>query len=175
MREVASDSPPPPPFDFASRLPLHLLNYDTIPPAPSRSSSGSEPAVDFLLDFAGYSWIAYGASSLLVISHFPNPILEAETKIAPIYRQVIELSREAAGCVSAVSWSPVTPSVGELAVALGDCIVLLTYSEDEMWSGKFVVVLLLNLHWFCWISDGNLEQKGRALHLTRWKNGTRVL
>ncbi|KAI3444391.1 hypothetical protein Pfo_001056 [Paulownia fortunei] len=147
MGEDTSASSPPPPLDIISNLPLQLIKAETIPPAPSRSEPGSEPTVDFLLDFAGHSWIAYGASSLLVISHFPNPLLEAETKIGPIYRQVIELSREAAFHVPAVSWSPATPSVGELAVALGDCIVLLTYNEDETSSSSF-----------CWSQTAILRQ-----------------
>ncbi|KAH6791585.1 hypothetical protein C2S52_002062 [Perilla frutescens var. hirtella] len=130
-------SPPPPPLDIVSHLPLHLIKSDIIPPAPSRSGSGSAPAADFLHDFAGHSWIAYGAASLVVISHFPNPLSEAETKIGPISRQVIELSREADVHVSAVCWSPATPSAGELAVALGDRIVLLSYNEDETSSSSF--------------------------------------
>ncbi|KAL0426143.1 UNVERIFIED_CONTAM: hypothetical protein Sradi_1149100 [Sesamum radiatum] len=139
MRAVNSASPPTPPLDIISHLPLPLIKSQIIPPAPLRSESGSEPAVDFLLDFDGHSWIAYGASSLLVISHFPNPLLEVETKVGLIYRQVIELSPEDADCVSAVSWSPATPSVGEVAVALGDSIVLLTYTEDDTSSSKFVL------------------------------------
>ncbi|KAK4411525.1 DmX-like protein 1 [Sesamum angolense] len=147
MRAVNSASPPTPPLDIISHLPLPLIKSQIIPPAPLRSESGSEPAVDFLLDFDGHSWIAYGASSLLVISHFPNPLLEAETKVGPIYRQVIELSPEDADCVSAVSWSPATPSVGELAVALGDSIVLLTYTEDDTSSSSF-----------CWSQTAILAQ-----------------
>lgn len=136
MEEVTSA---PPLLDITSHLPLQLIKSEIIPPAPFILGAGSEPAADFLLDFSGHSWIAYGASSLVVISHFPNPLSEAETKIGPIYRQVIELSTELADYVSAVSWSNAKPSVGELAVAFGDSIVLLTCNEDESSSSKFIV------------------------------------
>lgn len=133
---------PPPPLDISSRFPLHLIKSEIIPPAPSRSASGSAAAADYLLDFFGHSWIAYVAASLVVISHFPEPLSEAETKIGSIYRQVIELSREADVHVSAVCWSPALPSVGELAVALADRIVLLSYSEDEGSTGEFVMPII---------------------------------
>lgn len=133
-------SSPPPPLYIGSHLPLHLIKSEIIPPAPSRSGSGS---ADFLLDFAGHSWIAYGATSLVVISHFPNPLSEAETEIGPIYRQVIELSRESDVHISGVCWSPATPSVGELAVALGERIVLLSYNEDDSSLSKFAMPIIL--------------------------------
>ncbi|GFP88205.1 dmx-like protein 1 [Phtheirospermum japonicum] len=147
MGEVASSSSRHSPIDNFSNLPLRLIKSETIPPAPTRSVPGSQANADFLLDFAGYSWIAYGAASLLVISHFPNPLMDAEAKIGPIYRQVIELSQKDGVYVSAVSWSPATPSVGELAVALGDHIVLVTCNEDETSNSSF-----------CWSQTGILEQ-----------------
>lgn len=139
MGEVtsAAAAASPPPLDITSHLPLQLIKSEIIAPAPRRSATGSEPTADFLPDFAGHSWIAYAASSLVVISHFPNPLLKAETKIGPLHRQVVELSLEADVYVSAVCWSPATPSTGELAVALADCILLLSYNEDETSSSKF--------------------------------------
>ncbi|EPS66388.1 hypothetical protein M569_08390 [Genlisea aurea] len=124
MEGSSSDSPIP-------RLPLQLIQSQIIPPAPSRSRCGSEPIADFLLEFSGLSWIAYGASSAVVIAHFPNPMSEPETKLGPVYRQVIELSRDGESQVSAVSWSPARPSLGELAVALSGFIFLLKYGEDK--------------------------------------------
>ncbi|KAL3622261.1 hypothetical protein CASFOL_033672 [Castilleja foliolosa] len=147
MREVASSSSRQSPIDTFSNLPLRLIKSETIPPAPNRSGPASQANADFLLDFAGHSWIAYGAASLLVISHFPNPLMDAEAKIGPIYRQVIELSQKDGVYVSAVSWSPATPSVGELAVALGDRIVLVTCNEDETSNSSF-----------CWSQTRILEQ-----------------
>ncbi|KAL8499639.1 hypothetical protein ACS0TY_019572 [Phlomoides rotata] len=149
MGEVtsAAAAASPPPLDITSHLPLRLLKSEIIAPAPHRSAAGSEPTADFLPDFAGHSWIAYGASSLVVISHFPNPLLKAETKIGPVHRQVVELSREADVYVSAVCWSPATPSAGELAVASGDRIVLLSYNEDETSSSSF-----------CWSQTAMLMQ-----------------
>lgn len=111
--------------DFADKLPLQLIQSETIPPAPIRSES----AVDWLPDFSGYSWVAYGASSLLVISHFPSPLSQEETLIGPIFRQVFQLSTDASALVSSVSWSPAMPSVGDLAVSLDNCIGLFSHNS----------------------------------------------
>ncbi|XP_047938214.1 uncharacterized protein LOC125185681 isoform X1 [Salvia hispanica] len=157
----AAVSPPPPPLDVGSRFPLHLIKSEIIPPAPSRSRCGSAAAADFLLDFAGHSWIAYGAASLVVISHLPDPLSEAETRIGPIYHQVIELSREADAHVSAVCWSPATPSIGELAVALGDRIFLLSYGGDEnptssfCWRQTTMLVLSMKVEAIQWTVSGD--------------------
>lgn len=118
------------PLDIADKLPLRLLKSEIIPPAVNRTESGGKPAIDWLYDFAGYTWIAYGASSLLVISHFPNPLADSETLIGPILRQVFELSVDGTGIVSAVSWSPVTPSVGDVAASMENCIGLFSYNSD---------------------------------------------
>ncbi|KAK6158907.1 hypothetical protein DH2020_006221 [Rehmannia glutinosa] len=174
MREVTPASTGPPSLDIFSNLPLQLIKSQIIPPAPSRSGPGSEANVDFLLDFAGHSWIAYGASSLLVISHFPNPLLEAETKIGPIYRQVIELSREVDVYVSAISWSPATPSAGELAVAFGDCIVLLTYNEDKTssssfcWSQTAILVQSVKVEAILWTGSGDGIISG-GIEVVMWR------
>ncbi|XP_057463743.1 uncharacterized protein LOC130753577 [Actinidia eriantha] len=112
--------------DFAVNLPLRLIQSETIPPAPTRSES----AIDWLPDFAGYSWIAYGASSLLVISHFPSPLSEEETSIGPIFRQVFELSTHSSAAVSSVHWSPSVPSSGDLAVALDNCVGLFSHNSS---------------------------------------------
>lgn len=141
MDSTPAAASPPPPLDVTSRFPLHLTKSQIIPPAPSGSA-------DYLFDFAGHSWIAYAAASLVVISHFPDPLSEAQTKIGPIYRQVIELSREADDVhVSAVGWSPEFPSLGELAVALGDRIVLFSYCKDENLTSELHCALILS-HYF---------------------------
>lgn len=95
-------------------LPLPLLRSDPIPPSPTHCPTGS--TIDWIPDFAGYAWVAYGASSLLVISHLPSPLSRQETSIAPILRQVFQIPHH----VAAVSWSP----NGEVAAASGDCIFL---------------------------------------------------
>ncbi|KZV57684.1 hypothetical protein F511_03144 [Dorcoceras hygrometricum] len=137
MLEVTSKSPTA--TDITSFLPLKLIKSQIIPPAPSRPKHGSEHVIDWLLDFAGYSWIAYGASSLLVISHFPNPLSQAEAKIGPIFRQVLELSPICGSdfCVSAVAWSPSEPSSGELGAAIDECIQLFSYNSDDTSSSSF--------------------------------------
>jgi len=99
-------------------LPLHLLRSDTIPPSPTLSNS----TIDFLPNFSGYSWIAYGASSLLVITHFPSPLSDHQSRIGPIFRQFFELSFHHSSPVSSVSWSPHMPSHGDLAAAAENCI-----------------------------------------------------
>lgn len=99
-------------------LPLRLLRSDIVTPAPTFSHS----SIDFLPNFAGYSWIAYGASSILVITHFPSPLSTHQTRIGPIFRQFFELSSHHSSPVSAVSWSPQLPSSGQLAAAAQNCI-----------------------------------------------------
>ncbi|KAL9176412.1 hypothetical protein ABFS82_02G176700 [Erythranthe guttata] len=171
MEEASS---PPPSLDITSHLPLQLIKSETIPPAPTRSGTASGPIADFLPEFSGHSWIAYGASSLLVISHFPNPLSEAETKIGPIYRQVIELSRQPADHVSAVSWSSATPSVGELAVALGDSIVLFTCNEDETssssfcWSQTAILVQSVKVEAIQWTGSGDGIISG-GIEVVMWR------
>ncbi|XP_058100511.1 uncharacterized protein LOC131245220 isoform X2 [Magnolia sinica] len=112
---------------ISSILPLELIKSQKIPPSPNRSDS----SIDFLLDFSGFSWIAFGASSLLVISHFPSPLSHQETLTGPIFRQVIELPCGGSGptIVNAVAWSPSRPSDGEIAAASENRICL--YSADS--------------------------------------------
>ncbi|XP_020701269.1 uncharacterized protein LOC110113162 [Dendrobium catenatum] len=117
--------------DVSTLLPLSLRRSQLIPPAPNRRRS----AIDFLHDFGGSSWIAYGASSLLVISHFPSPLPEHENLVGPFFRQVIEPSSCSAvnwaAYVNAVSWCPVRPSEGEVAAAQGNSIWLYAPQPDS--------------------------------------------
>lgn len=67
----------------------------------------------------------------------------------PIFRQVFEISPDASSSpVTAVSWSPLTPSVGELAVASGNCICLFSHNTAE-WKSKGS---------FCWSQNAVLLQ-----------------
>lgn len=109
--------------DPTEHLPLSLHGSEVIPPAPNRSIS----SIDWLPDFAGYSWVAYGASSLLVISHFPSALSPEETSIGPIFRQVFQLC----GDVSSVSWSQVMPSIGELAAASENCVSVFSHDSAK--------------------------------------------
>lgn len=115
-----------PTVDPIDHLPLSLLRSEFIPAAPTRSVS----AIDWLPEFAGYSWVAYGASSLLVISHFPSPLSQEETLIGPIFRQIFELSDDSTP-VTAVSWSLAIPSIGGLAAASGNCIYVFTHDSGS--------------------------------------------
>ncbi|XP_042479936.1 uncharacterized protein LOC122060893 isoform X2 [Macadamia integrifolia] len=101
-------------------LPLELMKSEIIPQIPNSSDS----AVDWLPEFSGFSWIAYGASSLLVISHFPSPLSKEESLIGPFFRQVIELSSDESVLVKAVAWSPSFPSEGDLAAVVDNCVFL---------------------------------------------------
>lgn len=123
--------------DLTHHLPLQLIKSETIPPSPNISESGSS-AVDWLPDFAGYSWIAYGATSLLVISHFPSPLSPHQSRIGPIFRQVFELL-PSSDVVSAV-WSPAIPSSGDLAAAADNRIFLFQYDPSP---GIFALFLVL--------------------------------
>ncbi|KAK9144034.1 hypothetical protein Syun_013434 [Stephania yunnanensis] len=107
--------------DIADHLPIELIKSEIVPPSPNLSNSTS----DWLQDFLGLSWIAYAASSLLVISHFPSPLSEDQTLIGPIFRQSIELSSDdESAVVNAVAWSPSSPSEGDVAAAIGNCVCL---------------------------------------------------
>ncbi|PSS03929.1 DmX-like protein [Actinidia chinensis var. chinensis] len=143
-------------IDFADNLPLRLIQSETIPPAPTRSES----AIDWLPDFAGYSWIAYGASSLLVISHFPSPLSEEETSIGPIFRQVFELSTHSSASVSSVHWSPSVPSSGDLAVALDNCVGLFSHNSSVSdgsfpWSQTAVLLHSMKVETIKWTGSGD--------------------
>ncbi|KAG2290538.1 hypothetical protein Bca52824_050142 [Brassica carinata] len=140
------------------QLPLRLLRSEIVPPAPSRSQS----SIDWLPDFAGYSWLAYGASSLLVISHLPSPLRGGEEDSAngPIFRQILEVSGDVSSPVTAVSWSPVTPSVGELAVGSGNCVCLFARDLSDLngsfcWSQSAVLVQETKVEAIEWTGSGD--------------------
>ncbi|GAV71152.1 WD40 domain-containing protein/Rav1p_C domain-containing protein [Cephalotus follicularis] len=159
--------------DPTSHLPLQFFRSETIPPAPTRSTS----TIDWLPDFAGYSWIAYGASSLLVISHFPSPLSRQETLIGPVLRQVLELSSDASGSVAAVSWSPVTPSIGELAAASENCICVFSHDSSTSkgsfcWSQNAVLVQSTNVEAIEWTGSGDGIISG-GIEVVLWKRRNR--
>ncbi|KAL3008820.1 hypothetical protein AAZX31_07G052800 [Glycine max] len=132
-------------------LPLRLLRSDTVPPAPTFSES----TVDFLPHFSGYSWIAYAASSLLTISHFPSPLSPHQTRIGPFFRQSFQLS---AHPVAAVAWSPSSPSSGDLAAAADDCIWLFRHDSAAgsfCWSQNAVLVQHMKVANIKWTGSGD--------------------
>ncbi|KAK1257001.1 hypothetical protein QJS04_geneDACA024764 [Acorus gramineus] len=109
------------PMEVHDHLPLDLIRSQQVPPAPNRRPS----AFDYLDDFAGFPWIAYGASSLLVISHFPSPSSSAASDVGPFFRQVIDPlgpSHATAEDVNSVSWCPARPSDGLIAAASGNTV-----------------------------------------------------
>lgn len=175
MEDNIPDSSSPTPFDIASHLPLRLIKSEVIPPAPNRPESVHEPTIDWLHDFAGYTWIAYGAASLLVISHFPNPLSESETLIGPIFRQVFELSVDGTGTVSAVAWSPVTPSTGDVAAVLDCCIGLFSYISENSsnssfcWSQSAILLESTKVESIQWTISGDGIIAG-GVEVVLWKN-----
>ncbi|ESQ39302.1 hypothetical protein EUTSA_v10001279mg [Eutrema salsugineum] len=139
--------------DPIDQLPLRLLRSEIVPPAPTRSQS----SIDWLPDFAGYSWLAYGASTLLVISHLPSPLRGEDSTNGPFFRQIIEVSGESSSPVTAVSWSPVTPSLGELAVGSGNYICLFARDPSSFcWSQNAILVQASKVEAIEWTgsSDG---------------------
>jgi len=120
--------------DRIDHLPLRQLRSEIVPPAPTRSLS----SIDWLPDFAGYSWLAYGASTLVVISHLPSPLRGEDSTNGPFFRQILEVSGEP---VTAVCWSPVTPSVGELAVGSGNYIFL--FARDLKGKPRYIFLVIL--------------------------------
>ncbi|XP_014492513.1 uncharacterized protein LOC106754956 isoform X1 [Vigna radiata var. radiata] len=129
-------------------LPLCLLRSDTVPPAPTLSES----TVDFLPHFSGYSWIAYAASSLLVVSHFPSPISPYQSRIGPIFRQSFQVSADP---LAAVAWSPRSPSSGDLAAAADNCICLFHHKSTAA-KGSF-----------CWSQNAVLVQHTKVANI-KW-------
>ncbi|KAD7117001.1 hypothetical protein E3N88_04269 [Mikania micrantha] len=134
-------------------FPFQLIKSETIPPAPTRIES----AIDWLPDYLGHAWIAYAASSLLVISHFPSPSEIDETNADPFFRQVIELSSDGSSVVSAVSWSPALVSSGEVAASLDNCIGVFSHNSDGSfcWSQIAILVQATKVEAFKWTGSGD--------------------
>ncbi|KAI3818496.1 hypothetical protein L1987_12305 [Smallanthus sonchifolius] len=134
-------------------FPFQLIKSETIPPAPTRAES----AIDWLPDYLGHAWIAYAASSLLVISHFSSPSENDETSVDPFFRQVIELSSDGSGDVSAVSWSPASISSGEVAASLDNCIGVFSHiSEGSFcWSQTAILVQATKVEAIKWTGSGD--------------------
>ncbi|XWS46253.1 hypothetical protein CRYUN_Cryun14cG0048700 [Craigia yunnanensis] len=144
--------------DPTDHLPLSLFRSELIPPAPNRSQS----TIDWLPDFAGYTWVAHASSPLLVISHFPSPLSSEQTLMGPIFRQVFELSSGASSPVAAVSWSPITPSTGDLAAASGNCICLFSHDSASSkskgsfsWSQNAVLLHRTQVEAVEWTASGD--------------------
>ncbi|PNY04245.1 hypothetical protein L195_g000661 [Trifolium pratense] len=154
-------------------LPLRLLRSDIVTPAPTFSNS----TIDFLPHFAGYSWIAYGASSILTITHFPSPLSSHQTRIGPIFRQFFELSDNHSSPVSSVSWSPQIPSSGYLAASAQNCIWV--FHHDSLaskgsfcWSQNAVLVQRTKVETIRWTGSGDGIISG-GMEVVFWKKSNR--
>ncbi|XP_027334436.1 uncharacterized protein LOC113849054 isoform X2 [Abrus precatorius] len=151
-------------------LPLRLLRSDVVTPAPTFSES----TIDFLPHFSGYSWIAYAASSILVITHFPSPLSHSQSRIGPIFRQTFHLSPSP---VTAVSWSPLTPSSAELAAASDNCIFLFIHDSATSkgsfcWSQNAVLVQHTKVATITWTGSGDGIISG-GMEVVFWKKSNR--
>ncbi|CAO2835453.1 unnamed protein product [Amaranthus hypochondriacus] len=158
--------------DLIDNLPLHLIKSETIPPSPNVSESGSS-AIDWLPDFAGHSWIGYGASSLLVISHFPSPLSPQQSDIGPVFRQVFQLSDSFD--VSSVVWSPENPSSGEIAASAHNRIFLFQYESTPgcfCWSQTALLVQSAKIEAVAWTgsADGIISV---GLEIVLWKRNVK--
>lgn len=135
--------------ELSEESPPELIRGQIIPPAPNRWES----AIDWLQDFGGFSWIAYGASSVLVISHCPSPTSREQTLIEPFFKQVIEpslglpsraASRDGSPVVKAVAWCHSQPSDGVVAAGLGDSVFVyypdVSYGRGKPRSSRYVHV-----------------------------------
>ncbi|XP_057454842.1 uncharacterized protein LOC130746287 isoform X2 [Lotus japonicus] len=152
-----------------NHLPLNLLRSEVVTPAPTFSDS----TIDFLPHFAGYSWLAYGASSLLVITHFPSPLSPHQTRFGPIFRQVFELSADHSSPVAAVSWCPDTPSSGDLAAAAENCIWVFNHDSATSngsfcWSQNAVLVQQTKVGAIRWTGSGDGIISG-GMEVVFWK------
>ncbi|KAK9074295.1 hypothetical protein SSX86_006892 [Deinandra increscens subsp. villosa] len=134
-------------------FPFQLIKSATIPHAPTRTKS----AIDWLPDYLGHAWVAYAASSLLVISHFPSPSEDDEASVDPSFRQVIELSSDGSGDVSAVSWSPASVSGGEVAASLDDCVGVFSHNSGGSfcWSQTAILVHATKVEAIKWTGSGD--------------------
>ncbi|XP_024024158.1 uncharacterized protein LOC21406247 isoform X2 [Morus notabilis] len=163
-------------IDPIHHLPLSLLRSDTIPPAPTRTDPPGS-TIDWLPNFSDLSWIAYGASSLLVISHFPSPLSSNETVIGPLFRQVFELSGDPSSAVNAVSWSSATPSVGELAAAAENCVWVFAHDSGTSqgsfcWSQSAILVQSAKVDAVRWTGSGDGIVAG-GVEVVLWRRSNR--
>lgn len=100
-----------------AKAPFTLALQDRSFPAPNPSPQ----TADWLPEFLGFSWLAYGSHSSVVISIAPFPPGREEAEHGPLLRKVIDIP-EASGKITCVRWAPKGPSNGVLAVAGGECI-----------------------------------------------------
>ncbi|KAJ8621858.1 hypothetical protein MRB53_030387 [Persea americana] len=162
---------------ISSTFPLQLIRSHPIPPAPN----GSDSSIDFLHDFAGFSWIAYAASSLLVISHFPSPLSQEQTLIGPIFRQVLQppCGGDGPADVKAVAWSPYLPSDGEIAAASENRICLYS-AEPGAAEGSFFwrqisgLVQSSAVEAMQWTASGDGLIAAGILEVVLWKKENKI-
>ncbi|CAN6465807.1 unnamed protein product [Victoria cruziana] len=122
-----------------AHVPAELVRCQLVPPAPN----GTPNSISWLRDFAGFSWLAYGAASLAVVTHVASPLSKREAAVGSFFHQVLEpepppgQSDPSIFTVRALSWCPSVPSDGTLAVALGSSISLYSPLPDYLAGPSF--------------------------------------
>ncbi|RZC84702.1 hypothetical protein C5167_047491 [Papaver somniferum] len=156
LNNVAQSKPTPTIKDHNEEVkfvPVSLIKSEIIPPSPNNSTPST---VDILLDFCGFSWVSYGISNLLIISQFPSPFQQQEEALkSPIFRQVVELSSDdqCENVVGALAWSPL--SDGEISVALGNSICILSHQGSFCWRQSEVLVQSSKVEAIKWTGSGD--------------------
>ncbi|KAG0631662.1 hypothetical protein M758_1G270500 [Ceratodon purpureus] len=158
-----------------------------LPPAPNVGPQ----CADWLPRFAGSSWLAYAASSAVVVATAASPLNPGESSSGRFFQQVLETRSsnveencEGRDLVTSVGWAPVGPSVGQLAAAVGKAIHLYSPTKlardltagpisSEMplaWETKQVLQHTFQVLTFSWTESGDgLLSAGSDI--TMWKRG----
>ncbi|XP_057841085.2 uncharacterized protein LOC131050818 isoform X2 [Cryptomeria japonica] len=137
--------------------PLQLKSIQCIPPAPNSTIT----AIDWIPDFVGFGWVAYGAGPFVVITTTQLPEGEEEP-IGPFFQQILQPLQyekdrmndnddddeeydEDEDEIRAVAWAPVIPSNGLLAVGAGEFVYV--YEPRSLVVGNANSVPELPLAW----------------------------
>lgn len=166
--------------------PYELSIQQDLPPAPNVGTQ----CADWLPRFAGSSWLAYAASSAIVIATAASPLNSGESSSGRFFQQVLETRTNNDGddcigrsLVTSVGWAPVGSSVGQLAAACGNTLLLYSpttlasatagsrYSEIPLaWETKQVMQHLFQILTFSWTESGD-GLLAAGSNIAMWKRG----
>ncbi|KAH9303041.1 hypothetical protein KI387_014624, partial [Taxus chinensis] len=132
--------------------PLQLRPIQHIPPAPNPFKT----SIDWIHEFAGFGWVAYGAGPFVVITtiQLPEGQEEEEERIGPFFQQILQPfqhkkdnydDNNEEDKIRAVAWAPAIPSSGLLAVGAGECVCV--YEPYSLVAGNASSVPELPLAW----------------------------
>ncbi|XP_024540074.1 uncharacterized protein LOC9633825 isoform X1 [Selaginella moellendorffii] len=163
----------------STAVPLQLFVRQEIPGA----SNPGPYIADCLPDFAGYSWIAYGAGSQLVISIVASPDKKEEFGIARLFHQaletrLVEVSDEDSR-VSIVSWG--NSQSGSVGAAAGKAIYIFaprflgrpetqnTPALPLEWEPRSMLVHTFPVTHFSWSGSGDGILSSAGSKISMWK------